>query len=173
MRTIVAIEGDLTKQTNIACIVNAANTSLQMGGGVAGAIRRADPSGQIQAECDAHGPIQTGGAAITSGGDLPIPHVIHAAGPVWGSDTSEKCKAQLYDAYFNSLKLAHEQGIRTIAFPFISAGIFGFPIEEGAASIPLKATQDFLKQYPDSFDTIRFVGFGEVFDAFTAQLGSL
>lgn len=138
--------GDLVEQ-DLDAIVNASNASLQLGGGVAGAIRRKDPA--VQAACNEIGPIQTGGAAIT---DTPtLGKVIHAVGPIW--DGKEHCIKELYQAYWSALTLAQEHGIKRIAFPFLSAGIFGFPVKEGAATIPLRAVQD----YSHTFDLIRFV----------------
>jgi O-acetyl-ADP-ribose deacetylase len=154
---IEQVKGDLLAQ-DVDCIVNAANEHLQMGGGVAGAIRRADGSGQIQAECDAivdrQGIVPVGGAVLTRGGDLGP--VIHAVGPVYSKAFPDRSTQELYQAYLSALTVAHEAGFRTIAFPYISTGIFGFPREEGVM-VALRASQDFLDEHPDSFDLIRFV----------------
>lgn len=123
---IKIVKGDIT-ELDVDCIVNAANSMLKMGGGVAGAIRR--KGGQkIQDECDEivarRGPIPVGGAAITSGGSLKAKYVIHAVGPIYGEGDEEK---KLKDAVLNSLKLAEQYSVSSIAFPAISTGAFGLP----------------------------------------------
>jgi O-acetyl-ADP-ribose deacetylase (regulator of RNase III) len=129
--TIELVQGDITELDTDA-IVNAANAQLQLGGGVAGAIRRkGGPS--IQAECDhaaARGPIRVGEAAITGAGQLKAKHVIHAVGPRMGMDTPED--ELLANATRAALKLAEEHGLKSIAFPAISTGIFGYPIRRCA-----------------------------------------
>jgi len=124
------IKGDLT-ELEVEAIVNAANAQLILGGGVAGAIR-AKGGPAIQKECDLIGPIQVGEAAITGGGDLKAKKVIHAVGPRWGEGDEE---AKLANAVKASLKLADQNGLKTIAFPAISTGIFGFPVERAARII--------------------------------------
>lgn len=123
---IELVKGDIT-ELDVDCIVNAANSMLKMGGGVAGAIRRKGGE-EIQKECDRivaeRGPIPVGGAAITSGGKLKAKYVIHAVGPVYGEGEEER---KLRDAVINSLKLAENYGIKSIAFPAISTGVFGMP----------------------------------------------
>lgn len=143
---VEVVIGDIVKQNDVDAIVCAANSSLQLGGGVAGAIRRADP--QVQAACDAIGPIHTGEAVMTETPTLG--KVIHAVGPVW--DGKEHCKKELYQAYWSALTVAKEHGVKRIASPFLSAGIFGFPVEAGVATIPLKVIKDF-----EPFELIRFV----------------
>jgi len=124
------IKGDLT-DLEVEAIVNAANAQLVLGGGVAGAIRtKGGPA--IQKECDRIGPIQVGEAAITGGGDLKAKKVIHAVGPRWGEGDEE---VKLAKAVKASLKLADQNGLKTIAFPAISTGIFGFPVERAAGII--------------------------------------
>jgi O-acetyl-ADP-ribose deacetylase len=119
--------GDLVEQS-VDAIVNAANNDLVLGGGVAGAIRRrGGPS--IQQECDAHGPIRVGEAAITGGGDLPAHHVIHAASMSLGGRTSEE---SLRSSMRHVFRLASEHGVRTIAIPAVGTGIAGFPLDECA-----------------------------------------
>lgn len=123
---IELVKGDIT-ELDVDCIVNAANSMLKMGGGVAGAIRR--KGGQkIQDECDEivakRGPIPAGGAVITSGGNLKAKYVIHAVGPVYGEGDEER---KLRDAVLNSLKLAEQYSVSSIAFPAISTGAFGLP----------------------------------------------
>ncbi|MEQ8763011.1 MAG: macro domain-containing protein [Planctomycetota bacterium] len=124
--TIRVIRGDLT-QEEVDAIVNAANEHLAHGGGVAGAIARAGGP-VIQRESDEwtreHGPVPTGSAAITSGGELPAKHVIHAVGPIWGCGAEDD---KLKSAITASLDLAQEHRLKSVAFPAISSGIFGFP----------------------------------------------
>ena len=118
------VEGNIVL-LDVEAVVNAANSSLILGGGVAGAIRSyGGPS--IQEECNKIGPIQVGEAALTNAGNLKAKYVIHAAGPVSGEGEEEE---KLRNATLNSLKIAKEKKIKDIAFPAISTGIFGFPIE--------------------------------------------
>lgn len=132
-------QGDITNQTTDA-IVNAANTALQMGGGVAGAIRRR--GGQaIQEECNRIGGTYVGGAVITTGGNLAAKYVIHAVGPIHGDDHEDD---KLKDATLNTLKLANKNGLKSIAFPAISTGIFGFP-KDRCATIMISATIAYLE----------------------------
>ena len=133
------VEGDITEMETEA-IVNAANAQLIMGGGVAGAIReKGGPN--IQEECNKIGGTFVGGAVITTAGNLKTKHVIHATGPRMGEGNEDE---KLKNAALNSLKLADENNLRSISFPAISAGIFGFPIQR-CAEIMLKTTIDYLK----------------------------
>ncbi len=132
------VEGDITEMSTDA-IVNAANEYLQLGGGVAGAIRRKGGPA-IQRECDLIGGTSVGGAVITTGGDLKAKYVIHAVGPQMGAGDED---AKLRKATLNSLKLADEKKLKSITFPAISTGIFGFPMER-AAEIMLKTTIEYL-----------------------------
>ena len=124
---IVTRQGDLT-EAGCEAVVNAANTDLILGGGVAGAIR-AKGGPQIQAECDRHGPIALGEAAVTSGGKLKARYVIHAAGMHLGGRATED---SLRNSTRNSLKRAAENGIKSVAFPAIGTGIAGFPMKRCA-----------------------------------------
>jgi O-acetyl-ADP-ribose deacetylase (regulator of RNase III) len=133
------IQGDITDQTTDA-IVNAANAALQMGGGVAGAIRRRGGPA-IQEECNRIGGTHVGGAVITTGGKLTAKYVIHAVGPKQGDEHAD---AKLKDATLNSLKLADQKNLRSIAFPAISTGIFGFP-KDRCATIMLSTTIAYLE----------------------------
>jgi O-acetyl-ADP-ribose deacetylase (regulator of RNase III) len=133
------VDGDITEMDTDA-IVNTANSMLILGGGVAGAIRRKGGSA-IQQECNKIGGTFVGGAAITTGGNLKAKYVIHAVGPRMGEGDED---AKLGNATLNSLKLADEHKLKSISFPAISAGIFGFPIEK-CAEIMLKTTIDYLK----------------------------
>ena len=131
-------DGDITEMQTDA-IVNPANDRLILGGGVAGAIRKKGGP-QIQAECNKIGGTFVGGAVITTAGNLKAKHVIHAVGPRMGEGSENE---KLKNATLNSLKLADENNLKSIAFPAISAGIFGFPIES-CARIMLKTTIEYL-----------------------------
>ncbi|MFQ5711552.1 MAG: macro domain-containing protein [Candidatus Geothermarchaeales archaeon] len=136
---IELIQGDITDLSTDA-IVNAANTALRLGGGVAGAIRRKGGP-KIQEECDRIGGVHVGGAVITTGGDLKARYVIHAVGPRYGEGEEEE---KLRNATLNSLRLADERGLRSIAFPAISTGVFGFP-KERCANVMLSTTLSYVE----------------------------
>jgi O-acetyl-ADP-ribose deacetylase (regulator of RNase III) len=138
-RVLELLDGDLTEMDTDA-IVNAANAQLILGGGVAGAIRRKGGP-QIQAECNKIGGTFVGGAVITTGGNLKAKHVIHAVGPRMGEGNEDQ---KLKNATLNSLKVADENNLKSISFPAISTGIFGFPIGR-CAEIMLQTTIDYLK----------------------------
>ncbi len=125
--TIRLLDADLTEM-NVDAIVNAANAALQLGGGVAGAIRRKGGPA-IQQECDAIGGTPVGTAVITTGGNLKAKHVIHAVGPMMGEGDEDR---KLRGATLSSLKIADENHLKSIAFPAISTGIFGYPLERCA-----------------------------------------
>lgn len=131
------VEGDITEQETDA-IVNAANAALQLGGGVAGAIRKKGGPA-IQEECDRIGGSFVGGAAITTGGNLKAKYVIHAVGPRMGEGDED---AKLANATLNSLKLADEKKLSSITFPAISTGIFGYPLER-CAPLMLRVTGEY------------------------------
>ena len=139
-KTIIElVQGDITDLATDA-IVNAANTSLKLGGGVAGAIaRKGGP--KIQEECDRIGGTYVGGAVITTGGNLKARYVIHAVGPVHGMEHEDE---KLKDATLNSLKLADKHNLKSIAFPAISTGVFGFP-KDRCATIMLSTTIAYLE----------------------------
>lgn len=123
------VGGDITRQEGFDAVVNAANAWLKPGGGVAGAIHRAaGPS--LEAECRPLAPIRPGQAVITGAGNLPNRHVIHCLGPVYGQDKPED--HLLADCYRNAVRLARERGLDSVAFPAISTGVFGYPMEEAA-----------------------------------------
>ena len=138
-RVLELLDGDITEMDTDA-IVNAANAQLVLGGGVAGAIRRKGGP-KIQAECDKIGGTFAGDAVITTGGKLKARHVIHAVGPHMGEGDEDR---KLRNATLNSLKVADENRLKSIAFPAVSTGIFGFPIERCAA-IMLGTTIEYLK----------------------------
>jgi O-acetyl-ADP-ribose deacetylase (regulator of RNase III) len=137
------VRQDITTM-RVDAIVNAANTGLKMGGGVCGAIFRAAGAAELQAACDKLAPIRTGEAVITPGFNLPARYIIHTAGPVY-RDGKHGEETLLRACYLNSLKLAAEHGCRSIAFPLISAGIYGYP-KQDAMAVAERVIRDFLAQ---------------------------
>jgi O-acetyl-ADP-ribose deacetylase (regulator of RNase III) len=151
---VVIVEGDITEQA-VDAIVNAANSELQLGSGVAGAIRdKGGPS--IQEECDAIGPIAVGEAAATGAGALPARFVIHAAGMPPGGSASE---GSIRAAMRASLELARQKGCRSVAVPAIGAGVGGFPPQRCAEILIEEARAHLASEEP--LDEVRFVLFGE------------
>ena len=138
------VHNDITKM-NTDIIVNAANSALQAGGGVCGAIFRAAGVTALQAECDRKAPCATGSAVITGAYDLPVKYIVHAVGPVWRGGTHGE-REQLAGAYRRALELAREHECRSISFPLISAGIYGYPKEE-ALAVAVSTISEFLLQY--------------------------
>ena len=136
---IILVQGDIT-ELDTDVIVNAANAQLVLGGGVAGAIRKkGGPT--IQEECNKIGGTFVGGAVMTNGGNLKAKHVIHAVGPRMGEGNEDE---KLKNATLNSLKLMDEHNMKTIAFPAISTGIFGYPIDR-CAKIMITTAKEYLK----------------------------
>ncbi|MCH8872975.1 macro domain-containing protein [candidate division KSB1 bacterium] len=166
-KVLELVEGDITEQESDA-IVNAANSSLILGAGVAGAIRsKGGPT--IQQECDQIGGCPVGGAAITTGGNLKAKHVIHAVGPRIGEGNEDE---KLKNATLSSLKVADDNGLKSISFPAISTGIFGFPIKR-CAEIMLSNTIAYLKG-DTGVEKVIFCLYGqEAFDVFKETLEKL
>jgi len=147
------VRGDITQQ-KVDAIVNAANSSLLGGGGVDGAIHRAGGP-EILAECRLLGGCETGDAKATTGGRLPARHVIHTVGPVWGGGSAGEPEL-LASCHRRSLEVARALGARSVAFPAISCGIYGYPAEL-AAPIAVQA----VREHGQDLDLVRFVLFGE------------
>ena len=170
---LVLIQGDITRQATDA-IVNAANSGLMGGGGVDGAIHRAGGTA-IMEECrrirDKIGRLPAGQAVITTGGRLKARHVIHTVGPVWHGGNSGEAET-LASAHRESLKLAAEKGLKSISFPAISTGAYGYPME-AAARIALETTMDFAEQ-DSSLKEVAFVMFDDYsFQAYADTLREL
>jgi len=153
--TLEIVQGDITKE-KVDAIVNAANNELSPGGGVSGAIHRA-AGPELWAEAKTLGGCRTGEAKITRGYNLPAKYVIHTVGPVYSG--SKKDPELLASCYTESLKLAVKRGIKSIAFPAISTGVFGYPVRD-AAKVALKAIIDFLKKNTE-IELVKLVLFDE------------
>lgn len=158
---VVLVRGDITEQT-VDAIVNAANRELEPGSGVCGAIHAkggptiAEEGRAFVAE---HGPLADGGVAVTTAGALSAKHVIHAAGPVW-VDGMQGENVALEHAYYHAMEAAAEAGDRTIAFPAISTGVYGFPLEP-AAMIAIGTVFRFLRTKEGALDEVRLVLFSD------------
>ena len=151
-RRLELVQGDITRQ-EVEAIVNAANPSLLGGGGVDGAIHRAGGP-EILAECRQLGGCPPGEARITTAGRLKARYVIHAVGPVYYDGKSGEPET-LASAYRRSLELASEHGLRSVAFPSISTGAYGYPVEQ-AAPIALRTVVDYMRTHPE-IELVRFV----------------
>lgn len=170
---LTLVVGDITKQ-EVDAVVNAANSSLMGGGGVDGAIHRA-AGPKLHEECmeivKKQGGCPTGEAVITSGGNMPAKYVIHTVGPIWyGGNANEP--ELLANCYKNSLKLAVKNGIKTVAFPSISTGAFGYPVEKAAVTA-IKSVKDFLENNNEIYEVI-FVLFNDaIYKSYESVLKSL
>lgn len=165
---ISLVKGDIT-ECRVDAIVNAANSALQMGGGVAGAIRRAGGE-SIQEECDRIGGTPVGTAVITGAGKLVARHVIHAVGPRMGEGDEDR---KLVSATRSSLELAEKHKLRSIALPAISSGIFGYPVDRCARKM-LQTTFDYLAKGEHSLEKVVFCLYDEkTFQEFSENLTNL
>jgi O-acetyl-ADP-ribose deacetylase (regulator of RNase III) len=169
MNRVEVVEADITTLA-VDAIVNAANTSLLGGGGVDGAIHRA-AGPELLAECRTLGGCETGHAKITRGYRLPARWVIHAVGPIWRGGSSGEPEL-LASAYRESVRLAADAGARTVAFPAISCGVYGYPIDQ-AAGIAVREVAAFLESDP-RLERVTLTCFGKaVYDAYQRAVGQL
>jgi O-acetyl-ADP-ribose deacetylase len=150
------VRGDIANQPDVDAVVNAANAQLRTGGGVAGAIHTAAGPG-LEQECRAFAPLRPGQAVITGAHALPNRYVIHCLGPVYGRD--EPADALLADCYRNALRLAAQDGVGSVAFPAISTGIFGYPLERAAEVAVSTVVESVLQNGDPVVALIRFVLF--------------
>lgn len=170
-KQIRAIRGDITGIKDVQAIVNAANTSLLGGGGVDGAIHRAAGPKLLEECIQLHG-CPTGEAKITKGYDLPAEYVIHTVGPVWRGGNSDE-ERLLASCYYNSLRLATEYDIRTIAFPSISTGVYGYPVEK-AARTAVMTVADFLRNHQGWFEDVVWVLFDDhTYGVYASEIDNL
>ncbi len=168
---IKTVRGDITKIADVQAIVNAANESLLGGGGVDGAIHRA-AGPQLLEECRTLNGCPAGQAKITRGYNLPCDYVIHTVGPVWHGGRGKEPEL-LASCYFNSMKVAMDHGIRTIAFPSISTGVYGYPVDR-AAEVAVRTVKRFLDEFPDRIDIVEWVLFdNRTFAAYEGEVDKL
>jgi len=163
--TVECVRGNIAAQPGIDTVVDAANSALRTGGGVAGAIHRA-AGPELETECRTLAPIRPGQAVITGAHHLPNRHVIHCLGPVYGQD--EPAEALLAACYRNALSLAEGHGLASIAFPAISTGVFGYPMD-AAARVALRAVIETIPMLV-SVTRVRFVLYGAEDEAIHARV---
>lgn len=159
MTAIRLVQGDIT-EAKVDVVVNAANRSLMPGGGVDGAIRRAGGP-EITEQTARLGPLDTGAAVATTAGALAANHVIHTVGPIWGEADPDESDHLLASCYRASLDLASSLGSRSVAFPNISTGIFGFPPRR-AAVVATEAVATWVEDHPESLDSVTFYSYDAV-----------
>lgn len=167
MLKVTLVQGDITKLTGYDAIVNAANSTLLGGGGVDGCIHRAAGK-ELLKECMTLGGCPTGGAKTTDAYDLPCKKIIHAVGPIY-SKYNPDCAALLYAAYTNCMSEAKKYGLKKIAFPSISTGIYAYPVEE-AARIAILAVAQFCENEPEDYEVTWCLFTPEDFDVYKKVL---
>ncbi len=161
---------DITTMT-VDAIVNAANTNLLMGGGVCGAIFRVAGPAKLQEACNRLAPINTGDAVITQGFNAKAKYIIHTAGPIYNPGNNQQAQ-QLYNCYYNSLKIALQNNLNSIAFPLISAGIYGYPLNE-AIQIALTSIKDFLRETNSEITVYLTVLNDKIYEAIMRMMESM
>lgn len=165
------VQGDITKISDAEAIVNAANNSLLGGGGVDGAIHRA-AGPKLLEECRTLHGCNTGEAKITKAYNLPCEYVIHTVGPIWNGGRSNEAEL-LAGCYRNSLKIALEHNIRSVAFPSISTGVYSYPLEE-AAQIAVRTVNEFIEGHQGELDLVEWVLFDrKSYEVYSRELDKL